>query len=89
MAKTSINSITGGFAHTYDIDAALFSFSSKLGDLARPEKITRPMRDQSPSHSKIDICIYNDTAQFPPGSSNNRIRSWIAALSRSILIRSD
>ena len=37
---------------------------------------------------KKDIFLYKEALQIPAGSSNYRIRSWIASLSRSILIRS-
>ena len=59
----------------------------KLGGPARPEKSSHPVRIQTAPHSKKDICLYKNTPQIPAGSSNHRIRSWIASLSRSILIR--
>jgi len=34
-----------------------------------------------------DICLYKDTDRIPQGSFNYRIRSWLASLSQSILIR--
>ena len=59
----------------------------RLSAPARPKKSFHPVRDETISHSKKDICLYKDTPQIPAGSSNYRIRSWIASRSRSILIR--
>jgi hypothetical protein len=49
-------------------------------------RCTRPTRPAPSPHIKKDICLYKDPPD-PAGSSNHRIRSWIASLSRSILIR--